>query len=163
MVSNFLMRRFPQEQEGSALSWDNLLYRGRGLGYVVSTHQDIRVARPAQTVFSAYQALSRRKPAEVRKWLTSAGARELYDEAACDLSEVYGFRFPLHVQALDITVRGHAMASPLRGFLDNPGLQALRAADRRILFAHSDLSGYSVFEEAAWWGYQAARKVLGSA
>jgi len=67
------------------------------------------------------------------------------------------------VQALDITVRGHAMASPLRGFLDNPGLQALRAADRRILFAHSDLSGYSVFEEAAWWGYQAARKVLGSA
>jgi protoporphyrinogen oxidase len=163
VVSNFLMRRFPQEQSGAALSWDNIIYRGRGLGYVVSTHQEIRVARPAQTVFSAYQALSGRNPDEVRKWLANASANELYEEAAADLSQVYGFRFPLHVRALDITVRGHAMASPLRGFLDNAGIRALRAADGHILFAHSDLSGYSVFEEAAWWGYRAARKVLGSA
>jgi hypothetical protein len=162
LVSNFLMRRFPQERSGAQLSWDNILYNGSGLGYVVSTHQEIRVARPAQTVFSAYQALSNRKPEEVRKWLASATARELYEQAACDLSEVYGVRFPLHAQALDVTVRGHAMASPLRGFLDNAGTRALRQADGRLLFAHSDLSGYSVFEEAAWWGYKAAQKLLGS-
>jgi len=161
LVSNFLMRRFPQERTGAALSWDNIVYQGRGLGYVVSTHQEIRVARPPQTVFSAYQALSNRKPEEVRRWLMGADAHELYDEAACDLSEVYGFRFPLQAQALDITVRGHAMASPLCGFLDNAGTQRLRLADRCILFAHSDLSGYSVFEEAAWWGYRAAQKLLG--
>ena len=111
--------------------------------------------------FSAYQALSGRNPEETRKWLMGASARELYDEAASDLTEAYGLRFPLHAQALDITVRGHAMASPLRGFLDNAGIRALRRADRRILFAHSDLSGYSVFEEAAWWGYKAAQKLLG--
>ena len=35
-------------------------------------------------------------------------------------------------------------------------------ADGRLLFAHSDLSGYSVFEEAAWWGDRAGRKALGS-
>jgi protoporphyrinogen oxidase len=161
LVSNFLMRRFPHERSGAALSWDNVVYQGRGLGYVVSTHQDIRVARPPQTVFSAYQALSGRNPEETRKWLMGASARELYDEAASDLTEAYGLRFPLHAQALDITVRGHAMASPLRGFLDNAGIRALRRADRRILFAHSDLSGYSVFEEAAWWGYKAAQKLLG--
>ncbi len=39
-------------------------------------------------------------------------------------------------------------------------LAALRAADGRILFAHADLSGYSVCEEAAWWGYRAAERVL---
>jgi hypothetical protein len=28
------------------------------------------------------------------------------------------------------------------------------------VFAHADLSGFSVFEEAAWWGYRAAQKVM---
>ena len=55
-----------------------------------------------------------------------------------------------------------AMATPRPGYLSNRGLQALRVADGRILFAHADLSGYSVFEEAAWWGYEAARRLLRS-
>ena len=37
---------------------------------------------------------------------------------------------------------------------------ALRGIDGKILFTHSDLSEYSVFEEAAWWGYQAVLRVL---
>ena len=41
------------------------------------------------------------------------------------------------------------------GSLANPGLAAQVRADGRLLFAHSDLSGYSVFEEAAWWGDRA--------
>ena len=45
--------------------------------------------------------------------------------------------------------------------LANPGLAALRETDGHLLFAHSDLSGYSVFEEAAWWGDRAGRRVLG--
>ena len=161
LVSNFLMSRFPAERPGAPLSWDNVVYKGRGLGYVVSTHQDLRVARPAKTVFSAYQALSGETPDQARKWLARAMPRELYQQAACDLEEVYGLRFPLCVESLDITVRGHAMAAPLRGFLSNKGLSALRAADGRVLFAHSDLSGLSVFEEATWWGYTAARRLLG--
>ena len=161
LVSNFLLRRFPSEPSGAPLSWDNIVYNGAGLGYVVSTHQEIRVAQPPQTVFSAYQALSDRAPDDVRKWLAGATAHELYEQASCDLAQVYGLRFPLYTQALDVTVRGHAMASPAPGFLNNAGINALRKADGKLLFAHSDLSGYSVFEEAAWWGYEAARKVLG--
>jgi len=155
------MRRFPSERSGAPLSWDNIVYDGAGLGYVVSTHQDIRVAQSPQTVFSAYQALSDRTPGDARKWLAHASAHELYEQASCDLAQVYGLRFPLYTQALDVTVRGHAMASPAPGFLNNAGINALRKADGKLLFAHSDLSGYSVFEEAAWWGYEAARKVLG--
>jgi len=52
------------------------------------------------------------------------------------------------------------MATPVPGSLGNAGLAALRAADGPVLFAHSDLSGYSVFEEAVWWGEQAARKAI---
>lgn len=160
MVSNFLMDGFPSERQGVPLAWDNVVYQGRGLGYVVSTHQDIRAAAPPKTVFSAYHALSATAPDEARKWLAHSTAERLYDAAASDLEQAYGFRLKQHVEALDITVRGHAMASPLRGFLSNKGTAALRGADGRMLFAHADLSGYSVFEEAAWWGYQAALRVL---
>jgi glycine/D-amino acid oxidase-like deaminating enzyme len=160
-VSNFLLKGFPQEENGTPLSWDNVVYGGHGLGYVVSTHQDIRVAIPPKTVFSAYHALSARSPREAREWLLKAGPEALYDEVASDLKQVYGWHLRRHVEAMRITVRGHGMASPMPGFLSNRGLRALREADGKILFAHSDLSGYSVFEEAAWWGYRAAGIVLG--
>ena len=57
-------------------------------------------------------------------------------------------------------MRGHAMASPAPGTLANQGLRNLRDNDAPILYAHADLSGYSVFEEAAWWGWRAAERVL---
>jgi hypothetical protein len=28
------------------------------------------------------------------------------------------------------------------------------------MFQHADLSGFSVFEEAAWWGYRAAQLAI---
>jgi hypothetical protein len=61
MVANFLMKRFPASCP-APLSWDNVVYQEPGLGYVVSTHQDIRVRPPEKTVFSAYVALSDRTP-----------------------------------------------------------------------------------------------------
>jgi hypothetical protein len=80
--------------------------------------------------------------------------------AARDLKAAYGWAFAPCVERVDITLRGHAMAAPLPGFRSNAGMAALREADGPILFAHADLSGFSVFEEAAWWGIQAARKAL---
>jgi hypothetical protein len=40
------------------------------------------------------------------------------------------------------------MAVPRPGLQRHPALAALRAERGRIRFAHSDLAGYSVFEEA---------------
>ncbi|NEX61865.1 NAD(P)-binding protein [Noviherbaspirillum galbum] len=160
-VANFLMDGFPPEDAGVPLAWDNVVYQGRGLGYVVSTHQDLRVAMPPKTVFSAYHALSARDPAQVRDWLAKCGTEELFEEVAGDLQQVYGWQLRRFIEAVSITVRGHAMASPLPGYLSNRGLQALRETDGRVLFAHADLSGYSVFEEAAWWGVRAAERILG--
>jgi hypothetical protein len=79
--------------------------------------------------------------------------------ASRDLRLAYGWRLPLCVERVAITVRAHAMAIPRPGFLSNPGRLALRASEGPIFFAHSDLSGLSLFEEAAWWGYQAAVRI----
>ena len=160
LVANFLMKGFPSELPAAPLSWDNVVYQGPGLGYVVSTHQDIRAAPPAKTVFSAYVALSDRSPQEARRWMQAASAQELVALASADLKAAYGVKFAPCVERVDITLRGHAMAAPLPLFRSNAGLKALREAAGPIVFAHADLTGFSVFEEAAWWGCQAARRVM---
>ena len=163
LVANFLLDGFPPEPADAPLAWDNVLAGSRGLGWVVATHQLIRAARPAHTVFTAYRALADQTPQQARAWLATAPAADLLDLAAEELRQHYG---PLELwrrtRAVEITLRGHGMAMPICGSLANPGLAALREADGRLLFAHSDLSGYSVFEEAAWWGDRAGRKALGS-
>ncbi|WP_206860317.1 NAD(P)/FAD-dependent oxidoreductase [Lysobacter changpingensis] len=155
LVSNFLVQGWPTERPGAPLAWDNVVHRGRGLGYVVSTHQLLRVAPTARSVFTAYQALDRKTPSQARAWLLRATAGELRDQAACDLVPAYGDELWQRTRRLSITVRGHAMAIPAPGFLHNAGLAALRELDGPVRVAHSDLSGYSIFEEAAWWGVRA--------
>lgn len=164
LVANFVLRGFPAERPAAPLCWDNVVHRPEGgpnLGYVVSTHQDIRVAPPERTVFTTYAALSHLDPLAARRWLQSATPDELLALAAADLHAAYGSAMDLQVERVDITLRAHAMAIPRPGFRSNAGLAALRAHDGAILFAHADLSGFSVFEEASWWGVQAARRVLG--
>jgi phytoene dehydrogenase-like protein len=160
IVANFLMKDFPRELPHAPLSWDNVVYQEPGLGYVVSTHQDIRVAPPDKTVFTAYLALSDRTPEQARKWMMAATPDQLVDAASRDLKTAYGWAFAPCVERVELTLRGHAMAAPLPGFRSNAGVRALREADGPILFAHADLSGFSVFEEAAWWGIRAAGRAL---
>jgi hypothetical protein len=159
LVSNFVLGAFPEEAEGSPLAWDNVAYGSRDLGYVVSTHQDIRQSRPERTVFSAYTALADMTPDAGRRWLDGASPEALLARAGADMKAAYGWRLGPCVEAVEIVARGHAMASPLPGYRTNAGLVELREGGSRIQFAHADLSGYSVFEEAAWWGYRAAGKI----
>lgn len=162
MVANFLMRDFPREGDDTPLAWDNVVHGGRGLGYVVSTHQEIRVTPPPKTVFTAYVALAERSPQEARRWLQDARPEDLLELAGADLRQAYGKAFAPCVERVDLTLRAHAMAIPAPGIRANPGLAALRELDGPLLFAHADLSGFSVFEEAAWWGCRAAERIAGT-
>ncbi|WP_374501872.1 NAD(P)-binding protein [Zoogloea sp.] len=163
LVANFLLDGFPAEPPDAPLAWDNVIHGSPGLGWVVSTHQWLRAAKPAHTVFTAYRALADQAPAEARRQLLTLTGDELLELAAVDLKQAYGaFELWRRTRAVHITVRGHGMAIPGCGSLTNPGLTALQAADGRLLFAHADLSGYSVFEEASWWGERAARLAANS-
>lgn len=160
LISNFALHQFPREPAGQPLAWDNVLYGSPALGYIAGHNQIIRVAKPPRVLFTAYRALAHDSPAAVRQWLLTAPDDELLACAAADLRTVYGRHFWRLVDSVDITVRAHAMRIPLPGYLDDAQLRALRAHRSRLHFAHSDLSGYSVFEEAAYWGITAARQVL---
>ncbi|GAA5165701.1 NAD(P)-binding protein [Viridibacterium curvum] len=161
LVANFLLRRFPDEKGDVPLAWDNVLRESPALGYVVATHQLIRVAKPERTVFTTYNALAETTPDRARMWMKQASDSDVLAAAAQDLLAVYGKALWPLVEQVHIHLHAHAMASPTPGFLGNPGLQALRETDGRIRFAHADLSGYSVFEEAGWWGWRGAVRALG--
>jgi hypothetical protein len=49
---------------------------------------------------------------------------------------------------------GHAMAIPVPGMRSHAALAALASASDRVRFAHSDLSGYSILEEAFFHGHR---------
>ena len=56
---------------------------------------------------------------------------------------------------------GHAMVRPEVGFVCGDALPAAAAAlSAPVHLAHSDLSGFSLFEEAYEWGSRAAARVL---
>jgi hypothetical protein len=63
------------------------------------------------------------------------------------------------LQSVRLTRWGHAMAVPapgIRAQVSQGPLAALRSAKGRVRFAHADLAGYSVFEEAFAAGMEAA-------
>ena len=64
------------------------------------------------------------------------------------------------VTQVDLMRYGHAMSIPLPGVRSSAALRALAEAPTRVHFAHADLSGYSIFEEALYQGARAARAVL---
>jgi hypothetical protein len=55
---------------------------------------------------------------------------------------------------------GHAMVRPVPGTISSEERVKLKRRDKRILFANSDLSGISIFEEAQFHGVEAAQAVL---
>jgi hypothetical protein len=64
------------------------------------------------------------------------------------------------VSRIDILRMGHAMIRPTVGFLSRASRQRLATAQDGLSFAHSDVSGLSLFEEAHEGGVRAADRTL---
>jgi hypothetical protein len=61
---------------------------------------------------------------------------------------------------VDIMRLGHAMVRPTPGLLSDAAWRAMRDPHDRLFYAHSDLSGLSLFEEAQYRGVLAADRTL---
>jgi hypothetical protein len=64
------------------------------------------------------------------------------------------------VSRIDIMRMGHAMVRPTVGSIYSDERRRLKKREGPILFANSDLSGISIFEEAQYQGVEAAQAVL---
>lgn len=139
------------DRPGAPPSWDNVVYGGRGLGYVDAMHQSLR-PHAGPTVLTAYHAL----PATERAALLQPDPAPWRERVLQELARAHP---DIHRQArrVDLMRWGHAMAVPRPGVQGHPALAALRRARGRVRYAHADLAGCSVFEEAYAAGCEAAQ------
>lgn len=155
LVANLHIDAALHDAPGAAPSWDNVIYGDNpGLGYVDATHQSLQ-AVPGATVLTYYRAFG----------IAAAGRKALYeqpwtrwrDSVLADLSVPHP-DLPGKVTRMEVMRYGHAMSTPVPGVRSSSALRALQGPLpvpwRRLHFAHSDLSGYSVFEEAFTQGHR---------
>lgn len=156
LVANLTLTGRPADR-GFPLSWDNVLYDSRGLGYVVATHQGGRSHGP--TVLTYYLVFAGEEPRKAREKLLSATWSELATAALADLTRAHP-DLPSLVTNVDVFLWGHAMARPHPGFVWHPDRAALEEPVGRVRFAHADASGLPLFEEAQDAGVRAAEAIL---
>lgn len=158
MVANVTLASAPGGH-GAPLAWDNVRYGSSSLGYVVATHQGL-ASHPRETVITMYFPLDGQSPASSRKEATVKTVDEWKQMAVNELSAMHP-GMEREVKNVDVWLWGHAMVRPAPGFMwgANGRLAMLRSADN-VFFAHSDMSGISIFEEAQYRGVTAAREAL---
>lgn len=161
LVANLRLDAPLQDRPGAAPSWDNVLYGAPGLGYVDARHQSLD-PRPGPTVLTYYRALG--DVPGGRAQLLAAPWQAWRNAVLRELGAAHP-DILARTQHMQIVRYGHAMAVPLPGNMNRIGLQPRQdkryqlssteqlqsrevVRDGRLLFAHADWSGYSIFEEA---------------
>src|SRR5258708_19507483 len=124
-------------------------------------HQSRR-ARVAWTVGTFYWALDEGAPAQNRQLLLEKDWAYWKEAVLYDLERVHS-DIRQCVSRIDIMRMGHAMIRPAVGSIFSEERRRLKRLSDRILFANSDLSGISIFEEAQYHGVEAAQKEIGRA
>jgi hypothetical protein len=155
-VANLFLKDRPKTQfpRDFPLAWDNVIYESRSLGYVNATHQ--KGIDYGQTVFTYYFPMCEQNG---RAKLFAANWRELADICLTDLSLAHKDILEL-TERIDVMRWGHAMISPRPNFIWSGAPGKAQKPFRNIHFAHSDLSGIALFEEAFFHGVRAANDTL---
>ncbi len=157
LVANISLKHLP-DAAGVSIAWDNVSYYSQSLGYVVATHQDIR-SRQSASVITYYYPLSDGEPTVERGRLQKESKDEWLKLIVADLEKVHP-GISDEIISVDIWPWGHGMVRPSVGFIWGQSRAKMKTELGNVYFAHSDMSGISNFEEAQYWGVEAARQVI---
>ncbi|EXI67769.1 MAG: hypothetical protein AW08_01710 [Candidatus Accumulibacter adjunctus] len=158
LIANLTLSQLPEERSGAPLAWDNVLHRGRSLGYVVATHQQMRLWQGA-TVLTWYRSFDELAPEAARAALRETPREVWAEQILAELEQPHPDIRRISSR-IDVFRNAHAMVRPLPGLISSDA-RALFAADgERLRFAHADVSGLSLFEEAQYRGILAAERTL---
>jgi len=158
LTANLTLERPPRGADTGERAWDNVIFNSPTLGYVDATHQTLRT-HVDRTVWTFYWALAQDPPAASRKFLLEKDWSYWKEAILQDLEQVHP-DIRNCVSRIDIMRMGHAMARPSVGAIFSPERRILTQRHDRLFFANSDLSGFSIFEEAQFRGVQAADRIM---
>jgi len=156
-VANLHLRDRPKPrfQKDFPLAWDNVIYDSPSLGYVTATHQKGIDYGP--TILTYYYPMC--EDPNGRTTLFNYDWHQLAEVCLADLARAHPDIYELTTR-LDVMRWGHAMISPRPNFIWSGVRAKAIASYRNIHFAHTDLSGIALFEEAFYHGLRAARDLL---
>ncbi len=141
------------------ISWDNVIYGAEGLGYINDKHQNLE-QNISEKVITYYRSFSTSDCAKARKDLYKLNEEQLKKIILDDLKiahpEIENF-----ILEIDFHKIGHAMIAPVPNqIFGETSEKARENIDGKIFFAHTDLSGISIFEEAFHQGIRAAKQMI---
>jgi len=158
LTANLTLDRIP-DQKGSEPAWDNVVFDSPTLGYVNATHMSL-ATHIDKTVWTFYWSLAEHRPADARRLLLGKDWNYWKEAILNDLERAHP-DIRQCVAHMDIMRIGHAMARPAPGFIFSEAREHWLKPLGNIFFANSDLSGFSIFEEAQYRGVEAAKRALG--
>lgn len=158
MVANITLSGIPADN-GEPLCWDNVIYGKPSVGYVYANHQD--VSQPgAKGVITYYYPIAHSNSVKARQE-AYATTYEQWKERIVKELEYAHKGITNYIEHIDVWVWGHGMISPKVDYIWGADRVAMSSAiDGVVHFAHTDLSGISIFEEAFYQGIKAAEAVL---
>lgn len=160
VTANLTLRRAPQEVlSGFEPAWDNVIYQSPSLGYVVADHQVKAWSNRGPGVWTWYRSFPGEDPVEVRKRMLTSRWEVWKEEVLSDLEVVHSDIREV-TENIDIALFGHGMITPIPGHIWGEQVEKIRHPLENVWFAHSDLSGISIFEEAQYRGVLAAQQLM---
>lgn len=158
ITATLTINKFPIG-EGAPLSWDNVIHNGFGLGYIYNQHQMLNQFQPPFSI-TYYAALSGDDLKTERRKLLS-NSDEYWKKIILNDLEKAHYNISTDITSLELHKKGHGMISPFPNFIFSEDIkQAAKPIENKIYFAHSDLSGISIFEEAFHQGIKAAKELI---
>jgi glycine/D-amino acid oxidase-like deaminating enzyme len=157
LTANITLERLPRSYDLEP-AWDNVIMNSPTLGYVDATHQSLRT-HLERRVWTFYWALAEGAPSQNRYLLLNKDWQYWREAILTDLERVHP-DIRSCVSRIDIMRMGHAMVRPKVGAIFSTERRRFARLEGRLLFANSDLSGFSIFEEAQYRGVRAAEKAL---
>ncbi|MCR4032502.1 MULTISPECIES: NAD(P)/FAD-dependent oxidoreductase [Flavobacterium] len=142
-----------------SLSWDNVIYDAKGLGYVYDQHQTVNQVQDKK-VITYYYSFSSRDLKKTRKELYKKD-KEYWKQFVLNDLKIAHPDIEEYTEDIEVFLLGHGMISPAPGFIFGEAKkQAKQNIEKKIYFAHTDLSGISIFEEAFHQGINIVNEIL---
>ena len=156
-VANLVLKDRPKPRfaRDFPLAWDNVFYESPSLGYVNATHQ--KGIDYGATILTYYYPMCHEESGRTK--LFNYSWRELADVCLTDVARAHPDIYDLATR-VDIMRWGHAMISPRPNFIWSGVREKAMQQWRKIHFAHTDLSGIALFEEAFYHGLRAAGEIV---
>jgi hypothetical protein len=135
------------------------MFQSKSLGYVNACHQHL--AKNSQGfVLTYYLPLVDLPVKEARKYAREKTHEDWVKEIVLDFKVAHQ-DIEKYITNIDVKIWGHGMIKPVPNFIFNADKDIYsKPIDNKLFFAHTDLSGVSIFEEGFSQGINAAKQII---